>query len=516
MAQPFVPYEARSLIDLETSLLSDAPNRDTVTAFDFPLPPGSQAIPEQRQSDPTPTHTIPGELHQLRAHVESTRIRAGYLEALVDPSLADEVTEAKRVMKDTHMILERLHRKINACDFAVIMAEVKLEAWQVYQRLVRLEDEVRGLWNRRQNPYREKDPQSSSMGSNSPETVVRTRLDRDMEGRTEPSQVSDPSPNEQSWLDDEDDVQVGAYLMSGALPYMPLTLQAGVQGRGVPSRPSSRFSEGSDDSITALPVFPYDFNSHENVTSSMVSVGQGSTSKSSSDDVFQTSPRSWASHKLARTLSEVQKSCREEEHIGTVKLREPDREREGSTSGHFATFVILSGIDDPSYFIPKLWYIKIHEIRPLCGWLVQRKYLAKSGNIESLEKVLHLFILFQEGCRLESVATLFSRTPRQVQSACKEVFEGLLELHSETFLPRRQPTCDHLWGISRKFFNAPHVVRRASQYYGWSTMDVVKVLVTLNLYIGRFRQQGQFALQGPYFKWWRHLSDIETPTRRWR
>ena len=109
---------------------------------------------------------------------------------------------------------------------------------------------------------------------------------------------------------------------------------------------------------------------------------------------------------------------------------------------------------------------------------------------------------------METIAVLFSHTPRQVLNSCRDVFNRLLEMYSETFLEYDQPTCPHLWRIAQKFM---HVSESDSweRYYHWKKQDVLNVLTTLNMYIGRYRQQGQVALDGPYQHWWRYFARPE-------
>ncbi|KAF2273457.1 uncharacterized protein EI97DRAFT_436107 [Westerdykella ornata] len=40
-------------------------------------------------------------------------------------------------------------------------------------------------------------------------------------------------------------------------------------------------------------------------------------------------------------------------------------------------------------------------------------------------------------------------------------------------------------------------------YSHWTKEDVYKVLITLNVYVGRYRSQGRFALEGDMLDWGR-------------
>jgi hypothetical protein len=126
----------------------------------------------------------------------------------------------------------------------------------------------------------------------------------------------------------------------------------------------------------------------------------------------------------------------------------------------------------------------------------------KSAVISRMEKVLHYFELLQTGCRYETIATVFSRTPRQVESSCHEVMEGLLEMHGFTMIKARdQEMYTTLWGIWCRKFASPQNQDASACYYGFDWIDFGKAMVTLNLYIGRWREQGKFALEGPSLNW---------------
>jgi hypothetical protein len=208
------------------------------------------------------------------------------------------------------------------------------------------------------------------------------------------------------------------------------------------------------------------------------------------------------------TREEVERRCAREETLTTIGLCDPDGKRKGSMSGCHATNAILAGLDDPNHCLPGLRFIKIHELKRLKEWLVQKLHLGRSGEISRTESVLHLIFVLQEGWRSETMAVLFSRTPRQIYGSCHDVFDRLLEMYSETFLEYHQPTCPHLWKIAHKFMDVAES-RRWERYYHWKKQDIFSVLVTLNMYIGRYRQQGQVALDGPCQHWWGYFAPPE-------
>ncbi|KAF2796124.1 hypothetical protein K505DRAFT_300904 [Melanomma pulvis-pyrius CBS 109.77] len=221
------------------------------------------------------------------------------------------------------------------------------------------------------------------------------------------------------------------------------------------------------------------------------------------------SPRTYSLKALPKPRVEVLAIIDHEETVDSKSLLDPDRVREGSTSGWLTTLAIMSGMEDARYVLPELQCIKIHEVRDLKKWLVEHGYLHRSGAISRIERVLHFLFTVQMGCRLETIATLFSRSPRQVESSCKDVLEGILQMHSETELPRSGgwPIYPHLWHTSKKY-EVSH--EWAKMHYPWSVDDFQMVLVTINLFIGRYRKQGQVALGGPFLDWGKYVQPERT------
>ncbi|KAJ4337734.1 hypothetical protein N0V87_004482 [Didymella glomerata] len=201
--------------------------------------------------------------------------------------------------------------------------------------------------------------------------------------------------------------------------------------------------------------------------------------------------------------AEVEARLWEEEEEQAHILIEPDRQRQGSCDGATVTDLVMNGILDHDYLLPYLHHIKHHELRALKQWLVVNNYVTRSSGISRMEKVLHCIELLQTGNRYETIATIFSRTPRQVESSCREVMEGLLNLHGFTMIKARdQEMYTTVWGIwCRKYENPQNRHFFAEDYYGYHWTDIGKVMVTLNLYIGRWREQGKFALEGPSLNW---------------
>lgn len=198
---------------------------------------------------------------------------------------------------------------------------------------------------------------------------------------------------------------------------------------------------------------------------------------------------------------EVERSIHHEEASLRASLNEPDKVRRGSCDGYVIANMIMSGLEDHRFVLPYFHYIKHHEVRALEEWLSTTNHMAEFDTISLMESVLHCIQILQTGCRYETLAVIFSRSPRQIKGSCREVMRGLLHLHRNTVNEvGDQEIYMPLWGIWRKFVMTKG---RAELYYGFGWVDLAKVLVTLNLYIGRWRMQGRFATDGPAFVWGR-------------
>jgi hypothetical protein len=90
-----------------------------------------------------------------------------------------------------------------------------------------------------------------------------------------------------------------------------------------------------------------------------------------------------------------------------------------------------------------------------------------------------------------------------------EGFKALLEMHSENVLPNQKEAqmClyGHLWLIGGNL-EGRHDGATGLSYYPFTLDDLRKALVTLNVYIGRYRKQGRFALQGEILNWGKWLA----------
>lgn len=425
--------------------------------------PESQPIDNSRSNS-----AIRGELHRIRTYINAIQTRVEYLQGLLDPDALDDIRAMKRAMKNTHRDLEKLQDTIRECDAGIALAEITRQAWRAYRALVRMEERMHRVVDGAKAKGKGKSTDKGKGRALEPEPEAIQRLVPSTYIPTGANASTKPTPR-------------------GRETYAP-------QGSG---KNDTSMEERSNDERFR---FSIEVSSDE-LDNYAVALKRRNAMHTPSE----------AEHApvLIRSRSEVERNCKDEERADRPILRDPDRRREGSTAnGQYATMLVMSGNDDEQFVMPKLRYIKMHEMKQLRGWLAEMNYVKRTGSISRMEKVLQLFVLLQEGCRIEKIAVLFSRTPRQVRQACREVMQGLLELHSETALPRRQPTCDGLWRISVNFFNNEAMVKKAEVYYGFEMWDVIKVLVTVNLFIGRFRQQGRLSLDGAYFHWWRSFRDV--------
>jgi hypothetical protein len=452
-----------------------------------PLHPRLFAPAAQRHSNPTPTHTVSGELHQIQAYSDAMRARIAYLEEALGPSVLDEVGQIKREMKNSHRVLESLQQRAIDEAVAALLEQTTGEAWKVYKGLVALEARLKEVEPGRTDAYVPTGARRLTVAEARPTwfTEASSNPNSGMMPTVLPVDPLDAEhlPDYQVGKEDMGETACSAYMMSGALPaeHYPV--------HDIGNRTVDLLENNSDDEKSLDGVLNTGHQRNPDVSPNAARSAQRPKG-------------SCMSPIITKTRAEVEQSCREEESVDPPRLLDPDRRREGSMPAYFAAFSIMAGLDDPCYYLPRLVYIKIHEVKRLKEWLEAKDYLRRSGNISRTEKLLHLLFLLQDGVRFETIAVMFSRTPRQIYESCQQVFEGLLQMHSETDLPDRQPACDHLWGISHRYFAESHVVQHAERYYGWWAVDLVRVLVTLNLYIGRYRQQGKVALSGEYFRWW--------------
>lgn len=225
--------------------------------------------------------------------------------------------------------------------------------------------------------------------------------------------------------------------------------------------------------------------------------------KSSDRDVVldfqETNPERWP-----QPRDEVIRRLEKEENNTCLQMKDGDRIRRGSCNGFTITDMVMSGVEDDHFVLPYFRYIKHHEVWALKQWLGKKNLIHKRGTTSRMERLVHCILLLQTGSRYESIAVLFSRAPRQIKESFHEVMAGLLELYkltvdesveSEIYAP--------LWGITKRCaLNAD--AQGVEKYYGVSWAEIAKVLIALNLYIGRWRgSTSPFA--GRPFEWGRYL-----------
>ncbi|CAE7218157.1 hypothetical protein PTTW11_11001 [Pyrenophora teres f. teres] len=228
--------------------------------------------------------------------------------------------------------------------------------------------------------------------------------------------------------------------------------------------------------------------------------------RASSPDLLAETPRKLSivetnPEQIPQPRHEVKRRLQHEEDNSSFELLEPDTVRRGSCNGFMITEMTMRGLQDASFVLPYLHYMKIHELRWLKEWLVHTGHITQSQPVSRMEKMLLCMQVLQSGCRYEAVAVIHSRSPRQVKAACNEVMQGLLHWHALTVRERDvgdQAKLLVLWGIWDRYCASDG---RAGLYFGFNWTHVAKVLVALNLYMGRWRMQGRFATDGPAFAW---------------
>jgi hypothetical protein len=206
---------------------------------------------------------------------------------------------------------------------------------------------------------------------------------------------------------------------------------------------------------------------------------------------------------------EVIARLQKEEANTCLHIRDAHKVRRGSCNGFTVTDMVMSGVEDERFVLPYLHYVKHHEVRALKKWLARNHVVHRSGTVSRMEKVLHAMQLLQTGSRYESIAVLFSRTPSQVRESCHEVLAGVLDLYEATVDESVAPEVyAPLWGITKRCAQGTGA-ERAERYFGFRLTEVAKVLMALNLYIGRWRGS-KSPFEGQPFPWGRFLG-VEEP-----
>lgn len=469
-------------------------------------------------------------LCQVEDYVRRTSVRVQYLEALIEQehSTIGQVTEIKRQLHRAHRNLEKLHfERCPSLGTEVnqwVTGAMRL-AWQAYRRMVKLEEKLRSLpvnlsdsedWAKNDEkdspvmigiemgPEKGFDDDDTTAGASEkpksqvrPVTYVPTGTKGVRMSRHIPSTVTITAKEKRRQ-------PAHTYRMSGALlsvedlPAGPSPTQASSEADHIEDvkalpRLNTRRQRSCDESW-----YDADYDSDDSLYETRRQRHRAKQRKEYSV-IDEIDPG-----QISLSKREVELRLQEEEAELAPILIEPDRQRLGSADGSTISDMVMNNVLTEDLVLPYLHFIKHHELRALKQWLVDNHYVKKSAVISRTEKVLHCLELLQTGCRYGTIATIFSRTPRQVESSCHEVMEGLLELHGFTMIKAHdQEMYTTLWGIWCRKFGNPKNQQPAAYYYGFDWLDAGKVMVTLNLYIGRWREQGKFALEGPSLNWGR-------------
>jgi hypothetical protein len=384
---------------------------------------------------------ISNELQRIQTYVHLTSARIRHLQKLVqqDEAAIARVTELTRRLKETHKDLEILEQQIER---------------QLGEDAAELVGDVgRRVWQAHQ----------LLVGA---ETKMLTRGE---EGERE--------------MQEE-------YMMTGALPVED-------KDGDVPMR------ESSSDTMDILESFP-----HPRAQAAQSRFDSTSSSSDPFAGSYSPAYRPSAPHKSSRSTfprprNEVIRRLQREEANTALHILRASKPRKGSADGFTITHMVMSGAIDHGFVLPYFHHMKHHEVRTLKQWLAERKYVTKSGSVSRIEKLLHCIQLLQTGNRYESIAVVFSRSPKQIAESCREVMTGLLELHDVTVALGTSGEEGEV-GIAKRY----ETNAGAEEYFGVGWDAVQRVLMALNLYIGRWRGSGS-PWEGRVFMWGRYLGGKE-------
>jgi hypothetical protein len=437
--------------------------------------PTAPTAPRNRHAPHVSVATAPDRLDDIRDYVRGASTYVQWLQGLSENERSNvaQVNEIKRELKTAHRSLERLHAE--KCrgvgdEIEALVKDATRHAWRSYRNVVKLEEKLRALTkgetgetrvhknidnHERRGRSRVKDGEQKVHASN---------------GFIDTRRVSQTPPGMRTqYIESDEDEET--FVMSGALPSEDQPATNAVQ------------KVGRADALDVLRELPH-------------VLARGAPSQVTSLHAQETNPE-----KIPQPRDEVKRRIQNEGENQEITLRDPDRVRRGSCNGFMITEMTIKGVDDPRFVLPYLHYMKIHELRYLKEWLANAGYINSSGTITRMEKCLLCIQLLQTGCRYEALAVIHSRSPLQVNEACKEVMQGLLHWHRKTVDDDQigdQAKYIGLWDIWEKFVVSDG---RAALYYGIDWTSLAKVLVALNIYMGRWRMQGKFAMDGPAFVW---------------
>ncbi|KAL6705921.1 hypothetical protein ACN47E_006200 [Coniothyrium glycines] len=431
--------------------------------------PSAAQIEESRVETPDQVERPTGQEFEANAeqHVQTYNEESiGAQQCINDDSLAvAQITEVKRQLKSAHRDLETIdvqHTESLAEEAEELVKEATRHAWQAYRSMVKLEEMLRLTHDRGDANLK------NSVLSLSEQERPRTTA----EGR----QVYIPTG--------ADETKATPLKRSDTYGRLREASHAAENLHGSRKRSLVTVRNVRGDARVLITEVPRRV-AHVTPARSLTSV------VSCQNDVYCDPP----------PREHVKERIQREEGSVRITLNDPDRVRRGSCDGVTIADMIMSGFADHRFVLPYFHYIKHHEVRALEVWLADEGCMSECDTIGRTERLLHCIQLLQTGCRYETLAVIFSRTPRQIKESCREVMQGLLRLHGATVNETGdQELYMPLWGIWQRFAITKG---KAELYYGFGWVDLAKVLVTLNLYIGRWRMQGRFATEGPAFVWGR-------------
>jgi hypothetical protein len=381
------------------------------------------------------------------------------------------VTEVKRALKLAHRNLEKLDAELY-CELGdeteALVKDAMRHAWRSYRSVVKLEEKLRGPKSGSTVKLRRISGPQNERNTSTDNGKVEAYSRSDM---TKEKQVSHDALDTRQQIA-ESNQDEGAYLMSGALPVEDGRPQVEVQ------------RAGRANAFEALRQLPH-----------LLTHGAPSQC-SESLHLPATHPQ-----KIPQPRDEVKLRIQQEEANMDPILRDPHRARRGSCNGFMITEMTMRAIEDARFVLPYLHYMKIHELRAIKEWLSNAEFIVSSGSMSRMEKALLCIQLLQTGCRYEALAVIHSRSPHEVMESCNEVMRALLKWYRMTVDDDdigNQAEYIVLWGIWHKYTVSDG---KAGEYFGFDWTCLAKVLVSLNVYMGRWRMQGKFAMDGPAFAW---------------
>ncbi|KAG9188197.1 hypothetical protein G6011_02120 [Alternaria panax] len=460
-----------------------SPRRSTVVdARTTPGPIAEKPPPDEYTTAPRSRHsphpsvgTIPDRLDDIQDYVRGISTYIHWFQSLTEHERSNvtQVTEVKRELKLAHRNLEKLDAEMY-CELGeeieTLVKDAMRHAWRSYRSVVKLEEKLRG-------PNGGSNAGVKLRGTSGPQNERNTSTDN---GKVEAYVRNDTMEEKQAFYDALDTRQQPAgsnhdadtYLISGALPIEDKSRQVKVP------------RVGRANAFEALRQLPH-----------LLTHGEPSQC-SESLHLPATNPQ-----KIPQPRDEVKIRVQQEEANMDPILRSPHKVRRGSCNGFMITEMTMHAIEDPRFVLPYLHYMKIHELRAIKEWLSNAGFIVSSGSMSRTEKALLCIQLLQTGCRYEALAVIHSRSPHEVMESCNEVMRALLKWHRMTVDDGdigRQVEYIVLWGIWHKYTVSDG---KAGDYFGFDWTCLAKVLVSLNVYMGRWRMQGKFAMDGPAFAW---------------